>query len=141
MRKKFLKTSENVKLKKDQSRLLTGVGSTDLDTSGSITGNQKTKLIETEVLSFKQNNNLEIAKRAAIEMEQVSIGIMTGLEENNHKLGGVNNKVNSLNEELDNSSGIMKRILKKENRNKLVIAGFSLVLTIAFILIIYYKLN
>ena len=84
---------------------------------------------------------LENAKRMTLEMEQSSIGIMRGLEENNQKLGDVNNKVISLNGELDDSNGIMTRILKKENRNKLVIAGFCIVLTVAFIAIIYYKFN
>ena len=92
-------------------------------------------------MAFKQNNNLENAKRMTLEMEQSSIGIMRGLEENNQKLGDVNNKVISLIGELDDSNGIMTRILKKENRNKLVIAGFCIVLTVAFIAIIYYKFN
>ena len=111
----------------------------NLDSSNDNT-NQKQKLIENEVLAIKQNNNIEKAKRMAIEMEHVSIGIMGGLHENNQKLTGVNAKVGDLNGELDNSNGIMTRILKKENRNKLVIAGFSIALILAFIIIIYFKL-
>ncbi len=73
-------------------------------------------------------------------MEHVSIGITSGLHENNQKLTGVNTKVTTLNSELNMSHGIMTRILKKENRNKLIIAGFSVALILAFIFIIYYKL-
>ena len=90
-------------------------------------------------MAWKQTSKIEAATRIALEMEHVSIGIMSGLEQNNQKLKGTNNKVTGLNDELDNSNGIMTRILKKENRNKLIIAGFSAVLFIAFIVIIYFK--
>jgi hypothetical protein len=126
-------------LKKDQDSLLKGNNMEELDLS-SANNNQKQKLIENEDIAIKQSNNIENAKRIAIEMEHVSIGIMSGLHENNQKLTGVNSKVSTLNSELNMSSGIMTRILKKENRNKLIIAGFSLALIIAFIFIIYYKL-
>ena len=109
----------------------------DLDSTNN--SNHKQKLIETEAMAWKQNSNIENAKRIAIEMEHMSIGIMSGLEDNNQKLKGTNNKVTGLNDELDNSNGIMTRILKKENRNKLVIAGFSVILFIAFIVIIYLR--
>jgi hypothetical protein len=126
-------------LKKDQDSLLKGNNIEELDLS-SANNNQKQKLIENEDLVIKQSNNIENAKRIAIEMEHVSIGIMSGLHENNQKLTGVNTKVTTLNSELNMSHGIMTRILKKENRNKLIIAGFSVALILAFIFIIYYKL-
>ncbi len=126
-------------MKKDQDSLLKGNNIEELDLS-SANNNQKQKLIENEDLVIKQSNNIENAKRIAIEMEHVSIGIMSGLHENNQKLTGVNTKVTTLNSELNMSHGIMTRILKKENRNKLIIAGFSVALILAFIFIIYYKL-
>lgn len=124
-------------MKKDQDSLLNDKDELDISSANN---NQKQKLIENEDMVLKQSNNIENAKRIAIEMEHVSIGIMSGLHENNQKLTGVNTKVGTLNDELNISSGIMSRILKKENRNKLIIAGFSLALILAFIFIIYYKL-
>jgi hypothetical protein len=126
-------------MKKDQDSLLKGKNVEELDLS-TANNNQKQKLIENEDLVVKQSNNIENAKRIAIEMEHVSIGIMSGLHENNQKLTGVNTKVGTLNSELNMSNGIMTRILKKENRNKLIIGGFSVALILAFIFIIYYKL-
>jgi hypothetical protein len=111
----------------------------ELDSS-TASSNQKKRLIENEALGVKQSSNLEKAKMMAIDMEHVSIGIMNGLNENNQKLAGANTKVGSLIGGLDESNNIMSRILKKENRNKLVIAGFSVLLTFAFIFIIYSKL-
>lgn len=131
-----MKTSENTKLKHDQDFLIKG---SELDDS-TASSHHKQKLIENEVLALKQSSNLEKAKMVAIDMEHVSIGIMNGLHENNQKLSGVNKKVSTLNSELDNSSGIMGRILKKENRNKLIIVGFSLLLALVFLIIIYSKL-
>lgn len=108
---------------------------------GSKKDHQKSKLIENEALAYKQQQSLEQAKRVAIEIEHNSIGIMNGLERNNEMIRGVNTKVANLNNNLDNSNSIMGRILKKENRNKLIIAGFSVVLLTVFSVILYNSLN
>lgn len=103
--------------------------------------NQKTKLIENEALAYKQQQSLEHAKRVAIDIEHQSIGIMNDLDRNNQMLKGVNEKVYHLNKNLDNSNSIMTRILKKENRNKLIIAGFSILILTIFSIILYNNLK
>ena len=108
---------------------------------GNKKSNQKSKLIENEALAYKQQQSLEQAKRVAIEIEHNSIGIMNNLERNNEIIRGVNSRVVGLNDNLDNSNSIMGRILKKENRNKLVIAGFSVLVLTVFSVILYNNLN
>jgi hypothetical protein len=113
----------------------------ELEEIGGKKSNQKSKLIENEALAYKQQQSLEQAKRVALDIEHQSIGIMNGLEQNNQMLKGVNNKVSNLNNNLDNSNSIMTRILRKENRNKLVIAGFSVLLLTIFSIILYNNLS
>lgn len=113
----------------------------ELEEIGGKKNNQKSKLIENEALAYKQQQSLEQAKRVALDIEHQSIGIMNGLEQNNQVLRGVNNKVSNLNSNLDTSNSIMTRILKKENRNKLIIAGFSVLLLTIFSIIVYNNLK
>ena len=98
---------------------------------------QKSKLIENEALAYKQQQSLEHAKRAVLDIEHQSIGIMNDLEKNNEMLKGVNDKVHNLNKNLDNSHSILTRILKRENRNKLIIVIFSFVVLMIFSIILY----
>jgi len=98
---------------------------------------QKSKLIENEALAYKQQQSLENAKRAVLDIEHQSIGIMSDLEKNNEMLKGVNDKVHNLNKNLDNSHSILTRILKRENRNKLIIVIFSFVVVMIFSIILY----
>ena len=126
-------------MKKSQEALLTDEIE-DIEDAAGQKNNQKSKLIGNDALAYKQQQNLENAKRAAIEIEHASIGIMNGLEHNNGMLKGVNSKVNDLNNNLDDSNNILARIMKKENRNKLMIVGFVIILLTAFSLILYHNL-
>ena len=74
-------------------------------------------------------------------MENISIEVMRNLEHNTNNMKGINSKVGDMNVELDHSQSIMTRILKKENRNKVVIAIFSILLFIVFGIILYFKFS
>ena len=115
-------------MKKSQEALITDEIN-EIEDIGGKKNNQKSKLIENEALAYKQQQSLEQAKRNALEIEHASIGIMNGLYNNNEMLKVVNNKVHNLNDNLDDSNSIITRIMKKENRNKLIIEVFSMFLT------------
>jgi hypothetical protein len=93
-------------------------------------------------VATKQNLTLENSKRKMIEIESVSINIMENLNRNNENLLNVNNKVSNLNKEIDFGAIIIRRIFRKENKNKLLIIGFSMALIIIFVLFIsnHFKL-
>jgi len=138
LRRNFLKLQDNYNTKKSQESLL----GTEEDVGSPNQSNiQKQKLIENESLAWKQNHKIENAKRQVIEMEHTSIKIMEGLDHNNNSLKGINSKVNGLNDQLEDSSSIMGRMLKKENRNKLIIAAFTFFIVSAFIIIVFFKLS
>ena len=129
IKKRVMKAQDNFYTKKSHDELLGGLRETSNNEQ------QMQKLIEKEELAWKQHSNLEHAKRASIEMENISIEVLRNLDHNTQNMKGINSKVSDLTTELDYSSSIMGRILKKENRNKVIIAVFSIVLFILFDLI------
>ena len=103
-------------------------------------GYSKQKLIENEELAWQQGEKLEGAKRSAIEMEGVSMHIMHDLDHQTNQLKIIHSKTNEMSGELEESNSIMGRIMKRENRNKVIIGVFSFIIVLAFILILYFKL-
>jgi len=138
LRRNFLKLQDNYYTNKSQESLL---GTEENVRSPNQSNIQKQKLIENESLAWKQNHKIENAKMQVIEMEHSSIKIMEGLEQNNNSLKGINCKVNGLNDQLEDSNSIMGRMLKKENRNKLIIAAFTIFIVSAFLVIVFFKLS
>ena len=106
---------------------------------GTFSETQHQKLIEKEV--FSQSLNLENSKRSMIEMESVSINIMGNLKRNNENLLNINNKVEDLSKEIDNGNTIMRRIFRKENKNKIVIAVFTMIFLLMFVLIVNSRIQ
>lgn len=101
---------------------------------------QQPKLIENEELAWKQGEKLENAKRAVIEMEGVSLGVMRDLDRQTGQLRNINSKVGDMNQELDFSKSILGRIMKRENRNKIIIGVVVVIIGLIFILILYFTI-
>jgi predicted RND superfamily exporter protein len=110
------------------------------DLSKSKKGYYKDKLIENEHLAYTQGEKLEGAKRSALEMQDVSHGIMRDLNKQTGQLRDIHGKLGDMNQEIDESGSIMQRIMKRENRNKVIIAIFTIIVIFIFMLIIYFKL-
>ena len=130
----MMKIQDNIHFLKSQDELLGGLD------DRSVNNLQKQKLIENEDYVWKQSTNLSKAKMSTLNLENVSIEVMKQLDTNNNNLRGINSRVLDLNGELDNSQSIMGRIMKKENRNKLLIVIFSILLLGVFCFVIYLKL-
>ena len=131
----MMKIQDNIHFLKSQDELLGGLD------DRSVNNLQKQKLIENEDYVWKQSTNLSKAKMSTLNLENVSIEVMKQLDTNNNNLRGINSRVLDLNGELDNSQSIMRRIMKKENRNKLLIVIFSILLLGVFCFVIYLKLK
>ena len=95
---------------------------------------QKMNLLENE-----QNDSIEEIKRKTYEIENTGKNIMTNLNTQNDQIRSVRDNIKGLNGEIDESNGIISRMLRRENRNKLIIIIFSVILVIIFILIVMYK--
>ena len=132
-KRKFNKLQESYNERKNNALLLG-------DNDGNDNGLHKQKLIENEELAWKQGEKLEGAKRSVIEMEGISHGIMRDLDHHTGKIRIITGGLGEMGGELEQSNSIMGRILKRENRNKVIIGVFSVIVILAFILIIYFKL-
>lgn len=95
---------------------------------------QKMNLLENE-----QNDSIEEIKRKTYDIENTGKNIMTNLNTQNDQIRSVRDNIKGLNGEIDESNGIISRMLRRENRNKLIIIIFSVILVIIFILIIMFK--
>lgn len=95
---------------------------------------QKMNLLENE-----QNDSIEEIKRKTYDIENTGKNIMTNLNTQNDQMSSVRDNIKGLNGEIDESNGIISRMLRRENRNKLIIIIFSVILVIIFILIVMYK--
>ena len=95
---------------------------------------QKMNLLENE-----QNDSIEEIKRKTYDIENTGKNIMTNLNTQNDQMRTVRDNIKGLNGEIDESNGIISRMLRRENRNKLIIIIFSVILVIIFILIVMYK--
>ena len=95
---------------------------------------QKMNLIENE-----QNDSIEEIKRKTYDIENTGKNIMTNLNMQNDQMRSVRDNIKALNGEIDESNGIVSRMLRRENRNKLIIILFSVIIAIIFILIVIYK--
>jgi hypothetical protein len=100
---------------------------------------QREKLINNEDVAWKSYDKLEQAKRSAIEMENISIDINRELHGHTEKIKNINSKVTDMNGELVSSNYLLTKMMRRENRNKLIIALISILLIICFIGIIYFK--
>jgi len=91
-------------------------------------------------MAWKQGEKLEVAKRAVMEVEHGSLGVMRDLENQTQQLKIITGKVGDMNIELEESNSIMARIMKRENRNKLIIGIVSIVVIVIMIIILYFSL-
>ena len=91
------------------------------------------------LLENEQNDSIEEIKRKTYDIENTGKNIMTNLNTQNDQMRSVRDNLKGLNGEIDESNGIISRMLRRENRNKLIIIIFSVILVIIFILIVMYK--
>ncbi len=137
IRKRFLKMQENYITRKSQDVLFIE-GIDDHNTNKS----QKQKLIDNEQLAWGQHENLEHMKRKTIEMENVSVDIMRNLDNQNNKMKLVGNKLMGVNENIQESESLVKRMLRREYRNKLIVIVFGITLAVAlFTYFYFFKIN
>lgn len=92
-------------------------------------------------MAWNQFHKLEGAKRSVVEMESISLDVMKDLHSQTEQIRNVNHKVNLLNGELITSNSLISKMLRRENRNKLIIVFFTVVLSIALVFIIFTRLS
>ena len=102
---------------------------------------QKQRLIDNEELAWGQHQMLERAKTSSKQIESMSTEVMKELESQSGQLRGIKAKVNDIDQNIDRSNNLINRMMRRENRNKILISTFALSLLIVFCLIMYFKFN
>ena len=92
-------------------------------------------------MAWSQNQMLETAKTSTKQIESMSTEVMKDLESHSNQLRGIRTKVGDINQKVENSNDLINRMMRRENRNKIIILIFAISLIIVFCLIMYFKYN
>ena len=132
--KKFLRVKENAELRVNNSKIMkhkyNPVGSNDSNDS-----DDKNEFS----LGNQQSLKLENAKREIIDIEARGNDIGKELHFQTIKMQNVNENTVKMNKELGTSNSLLRGMMKRENRNKIMIGVFSFAFVLLFVFIFILK--
>ena len=91
-------------------------------------------------LRFNSFNKIQLATRSTIEMEDMSGNILGDLNNQSSQMKNVSSKIGLINEDLDTSNNILIKMFSRQSRDKKIIIIFGLILLIAFLGTLTYKI-
>ena len=91
-------------------------------------------------IPFKSFKKLQLATRTSIEMENMTGNILGNLNNQTNQMKNVKNKLGLMNSDIDSSSGILTRMIGRENTDKRIIILIGLFLCICILALIIYKI-
>ena len=91
-------------------------------------------------LRFNSFNKIQLATRSTIEMEDMSGNILGDLNNQSSQMKNVSSKIGLINEDLDTSNNILIKMFSRQSRDKKIIIIFGLILLIAFLGTLIYKI-
>ena len=124
-KKRWKKLKEKIKILK-KNNTMTPLSAEEEDTSASI--------------RFNSFNKLQQATRSTIEMENMSGNILGDLNNQSSQMKNVSSKIGLINEDIDSSNNILNKMFSRQSRDKKIIIIFGLILLLAFIGTLAYKI-
>jgi hypothetical protein len=97
------------------------------------------KLVENEEAAFSQSSKLDRAKSAVYDIEIKGNDAMRQLHHQTKIMNNINKNLDQENDVLQDSNSLMAQMLKRENRNKLII--IISICIVAFICLLVFLLN
>ena len=91
-------------------------------------------------IPYKSFKKLQLATRSTIEMEDMTGNILGNLNNQTNQMKSVNSKLGLMTNDIDASSGILTRMIGRENRDKRIIILVGIFLSICIISLLIYKL-
>ncbi len=91
-------------------------------------------------LRFNSFNKIQLATRSTIEMEDMSGNILGDLNNQSSQMKNVSSKIGLINEDIDTSNNILTKMFSRQSRDKKIIIIFGLILLIAFLGTLTYKI-
>jgi len=97
-------------------------------------------LIENEEISWNQDQKIEKMKRDAVEMEAISLEVMRQLDRQTGQMKNISHKVNDINGNLDESNSLLNGMRRRVDRNKKIMILFAIIVIVAFLGYLMYKI-
>ena len=91
-------------------------------------------------IPYKSFKKLQLATRTSIEMENMTGNILGNLNDQTNQMKNVKNKIGLMNSDIDSSSGILTKMIGRENTDKRIIILFGLFLCICILGLLIYKI-
>ncbi len=91
-------------------------------------------------IKYNSFNKLQQATRSTIEMENMSGNILGDLNNQSNQMKSVSSKIGLINEDIDTSNNILGKMFSRQNRDKRIIIIFGLILIMAFLGTLTYKI-
>ena len=91
-------------------------------------------------IKYNSFNKLQQATRSTIEMENMSGNILGDLNNQSNQMKNVSSKIGLINEDIDTSNSILGKMFSRQNRDKRIIIIFGLILILAFLGTLTYKI-
>ena len=133
-RRQFMKIQDKYIQQKDRETLM---GAQMEDPSGSA---HSSKLLGHQDVVMKQNAALEGAIRTGYEAGSVAIDIERNLGDQNARAMGTQAKVKGMQGMLTESDSVITRMMRREKLMRLVLSGICVIVVLALIIILYFKL-
>ena len=93
-----------------------------------------------QTLTFNSFNKIQLASRSTIEMEDMSGNILGDLNNQSSQMKNVSSKIGLINEDIDTSNNVLTKMFNRQSRDKKIIIIFGLILLIAFLGTLTYKI-
>jgi hypothetical protein len=91
-------------------------------------------------IKYDSFHKLQQATRSTIEMENMSGNILGDLNNQSNQMKSVSSKIGLINEDIDTSNSILGKMFSRQNRDKRIIIIFGLILIMAFLGTLTYKI-
>ena len=91
-------------------------------------------------IPYKSFKKLQLATRTSIEMENMTGNILGNLNNQTNQMKNVKNKIGLMNSDIDSSSGILTKMIGRENTDKKIIILFGLFLCLCILGLLIYKI-
>lgn len=92
-------------------------------------------------IAYNQSNKLDKGLAEVIGIDNRGVEVLKSLEHHTNQMKRVNGNLDGFNYSLGSSNSLLTKMLRRENRNKLVIVGAAIVLSFIFLLIAIIRLS
>lgn len=100
--------------------------------------NKNTQINE---IAYNQSNKLDSGLAGVIGIENRGVEVLRDLEHHTGQMNRVNENLDGFNYSLGTSNSLLTKMLRRENRNKLMIIGAAIVFSFIFILIAIVRIS